>query len=128
MRMLHSRRSWRGDVFTLQWLAGAAQTYNHLKAKAEASLKARAAKRKKKSSKDEGLFKQIHKAIELLRSNPKHPGLQTHEYSAIENPYDKKQKVFEAYAQNQTSAAYRIFWCYGPRPGEISIVAITPHP
>jgi hypothetical protein len=66
-----------------------------------------------KSRKPEGLFKQVHQTIDLLRSNPKHPGLQTHEYTSIENPYDKKQKVFEAYAQNRTPGAYRVFWCYG---------------
>lgn len=115
-------------MFTLKWLAVAAATYADLKAKAEASLKARTGKGKKKSTKDEGLFKQVHKAIELLRGNPKHPGLQTHEYSAIENPYDNKQKVFEAYAQNQTPGAYRVFWCYGPGKNEITIIGITPHP
>lgn len=115
-------------MYTLRWLRTAAETYDELKAKAEASLQNRAKAGKKKSTNDEGLFKQIHKAISLLRSNPKHPGLQTHEYAAIENPYDKKQKVFEAYAQNQTPGAYRVFWCYGPGKNEITINAITPHP
>jgi hypothetical protein len=36
--------------------------------------------------------------------------------------------MFEAYAQNDTPGAYRIMWCYGPGKGEITIVAITPHP
>jgi hypothetical protein len=38
--------------------------------------------------------------------------------------------VFEAYAQNRTPGAYRIFWCYGPDKdkGDITITAITPHP
>ena len=39
-----------------------------------------------------------------------------------------KQPVFEACAQNQTPGAFRVFWCYGPRKGDISIIAITPHP
>jgi hypothetical protein len=54
--------------------------------------------------------------------------LQTHPYSSIANPYDPKQKVFEAYAQNQTPGAYRVFWCCGPGNGELTIIAITPHP
>jgi hypothetical protein len=112
------------EVFTLE----AQATYNELRAKAAASLEARKKKKKSKSSPDEGLFKQILKTVELLKGNPKHPGLQTHEYDSIENPYDKKKKVFEAYAQNKTPGAYRIFWCYGPGKKEITIIAITPHP
>lgn len=115
-------------MFTLKWLSTAAATYDALKAKASASLKSRLLAGKKKSRKDEGLFKQVHKTLDLLRTNPRHPGLQTHEYDSIENPYDKKQKVFEAYAQNQTPGAYRVFWCYGPGKHEITIIAITPHP
>ena len=30
--------------------------------------------------------------------------------------------------QNRTPGALRIFWCYGPKQGEITIFAITPHP
>jgi hypothetical protein len=36
--------------------------------------------------------------------------------------------VFESYVQNRTPGAYRVFWCYGPEQGQITIVAITPHP
>jgi hypothetical protein len=38
------------------------------------------------------------------------------------------EEVFEAYAENNTSCAYRIFWHYGPSKNEMTIVAITPHP
>lgn len=31
-------------------------------------------------------------------------------------------------AQNKTPGADRIFWCYGPEKGEMTIIAITPHP
>jgi len=37
-------------------------------------------------------------------------------------------QVFEAYAENQTPAAFRVFWYYGPSARELTIVAITPHP
>jgi hypothetical protein len=114
--------------FTLKWTKAADETYKELKAEAEGILKGRSAKGKTKASKKEGLFKQVHKTVNLLRANPKHPGLQTHEYTSIENPFDKKQKVFEAYAQNKTPGAYRVFWCYGPGKNEITIIAITPHP
>ncbi|MBP9853897.1 MAG: hypothetical protein KBD53_03415 [Candidatus Omnitrophica bacterium] len=71
---------------------------------------------------------QVKKSLGYLQNNPKHPSLNTHSYSAIENPYDSKEKVFEAYAQNKTPSAYRIFWCYGPGKENITIIAITPHP
>jgi len=38
------------------------------------------------------------------------------------------EKVFEAYAEQKTPAAYRVFWFYGPSRGKITIFAITPHP
>jgi len=38
------------------------------------------------------------------------------------------EKVFEAYVQNKTPGAYRLFWCYGPDKGQITLIAITPHP
>jgi hypothetical protein len=84
--------------------------------------------RKAKAARAEGLFTHIEKCVRLLLENPRHPGLNTHEYDSIEHPYDKKSKVFEAYVQNQTPGAYRLFWCYGPQKGEITIIAITPHP
>ncbi len=115
-------------MFTLVWTPEAKAAYDELKAQAEASLVARRKKEKAKSSKDEGLFKQIHKTLTLLTSNPKHPGLQTHEYRTLPHPYAEKQKVFEAYAQNQTPGAYRVFWCYGPGKQQITIIAVTPHP
>jgi hypothetical protein len=83
---------------------------------------------KLKSSREEGLFKQVEKCVRLLRTDPRHPGLRTREYSSIENPFDSRQMVFEAYAQNRTPGAYRVFWCYGPGDREITIIAITPHP
>jgi hypothetical protein len=35
-------------------------------------------------------------------------------------------KLFEAYAEDRTAAAYRIFWCY--ERDQMGIVAITEHP
>jgi hypothetical protein len=61
-----------------------------------------------------------------METNLKHPSLQTHEYVSLKGP--KGQKVFEAYAEQNTPAAYRIFWCYGPGRGELTILSITPHP
>ena len=80
------------------------------------------------SSADKGLVKQIKKSLGYLALNPKHPSLKTHAYDSISHPYDPKQKVFEAYAQNNTPSAYRLFWCYGPDKKQITILAVTPHP
>jgi len=58
---------------------------------------------------DKGLFKRykaVKKAILLLAKNPRHPGLQTHEFTSLKGP--KGEKVFEAYAEQRTPAAYRI--------------------
>lgn len=114
--------------FTLVWLEGAADTFGELEAAARKSLDTRTKSKKAKASRHEGLFKQVVKCVELLQANPRHPGLATHEYDSIENPYDSRAKVFEAYAQNRTPGAYRVFWCYGPGTGEITVIAITPHP
>jgi hypothetical protein len=114
--------------YRLRWTDTAEQTFNQLQAAAEQAQRTRQKAKKKKSSKQEGLFKQVAKAVEHLASNPRHPGLATHEYHSLENPYDPGEKVFEAYAQQHTPGAYRIFWCYGPDRKEITILAITPHP
>jgi hypothetical protein len=80
-----------------------------------------------KSSKQEGLYKQVIKTLQLLSNNPKHPGLRTHEFHSLMHPHRAHEKVFEAYVQNHTPGAYRIFWCYGPKKQEIAIITITPH-
>lgn len=71
-------------------------------------------------------FKAVRKALGYLETNPRHPGLNTHKYNAIEGP--NSEEVFEAYAENRTPAAYRIFWYYGPGKNTITILAITSHP
>ena len=71
-------------------------------------------------------FKAVSKALKFLQENPRHPNLQTHEFSSFKGP--RGEKVFEAYAEQDTPAAYRIFFFYGKQRGEIVIVAITSHP
>lgn len=114
--------------FALVWLEGAEDTFRELEAAAQKSLDNRQRYKKSKASRQEGIFKQIVKCVLLLQENPRHPGLNTHPYDSIENPYDAETKVFEAYVQNRTPGAYRVFWCYGPQKSEITIIAITPHP
>jgi len=79
------------------------------------------------------LLDQVRKAIGYLELDPHHPGLHTHEFTSMSGA--NGEKIFEAYAQNSTPGAYRIFWHYGPdeirgkkRTPVITIIAITPHP
>jgi len=75
---------------------------------------------------DKTRYKAVKKTIKFLARNPRHPSLQTHPFMSLNGP--NGERVFEAYAQQKTPAAYRVFWFYGPRRGTITIFAITPHP
>lgn len=70
--------------------------------------------------------KAVRKALDFLAANPRHPSLNTHEWHSQKCPHGGK--MFEAYAENNTAGAYRIFWCYSPTPSRITVIAITPHP
>lgn len=96
--------------FELEWTDEAKATYIRLKS--DASQKKR--------------YKAIQKTIRLVAENPRHPSLQTHQYFSLKGP--NGEKVFEAYAEQKTPAAYRVFWFYGPSRGKITIFAIVPHP
>jgi hypothetical protein len=97
-------------LFELEWTKEAEETYNLLKG--DASQKKR--------------YKAVKKTIQFLAKNPRHNSLQTHEYLSLKGP--NGGKVFEAYAEQNTPAAYRVFWYYGPARGLITIFAITSHP
>lgn len=71
-------------------------------------------------------LKAVKKALGYLETNPRHPGLNTHKYSTLVGRHG--EEIFEAYAENNTPGAYRIFWHYGPEKQQITIIAITPHP
>lgn len=95
---------------------------------AEAQLHELAASPSKKS-----LYKQVLKTLGLLELNTRHPGLHTHEYHSLTGA--RGERLWEAYAQNDTPGAYRVFFHYGPdeglgrmRAAILTIVTITPHP
>lgn len=71
-------------------------------------------------------LKAVRKALGYLQNNPRHPSLNTHKFSSL--PSVNGKEIFEAYTENNTPVAYRIFWHYGPKKNEITIIAITPHP
>ena len=75
---------------------------------------------------DPSKLKKVHKTFGLLQTNPKHPSLQTHEYRSLKGP--NGEKIFEAYVENNTPAAFRVFWYYGTGRETITVVAVTSHP
>ncbi len=88
---------------------------------------AKEALKKLKHSPDlEKRYKAVKKALNFLSQNPKHPGLQTHKFFSLQGPGG--EDVFEAYAEQNTPAAYRIFFFYGPGKKEITVFTITSHP
>lgn len=97
-------------MFELEWTKEAEETCNLLKD--DASQKKR--------------YNAVKKTIKFLATNPRHNSLQTHEFLSLKGP--NGEKVFEAYAEQKTPAAYRVFWYYGPSRGIITIIAITSHP
>ncbi len=70
-------------------------------------------------------IKAVEKTLNFLE-HPRHPRLQTHEFISLRGPHG--EKVFEAYAQQNTPAVYRVFWYYGPHRQQITVIAITAHP
>jgi hypothetical protein len=97
-------------LFELEWLPEAERAYGILKN--DAALEKR--------------YKAVKETLKFLAMNPRHPSLQTHEYVSLKGL--NGEKVFEAYAQHKTPAAYRVFWYYGPGRHVITVFAITSHP
>jgi hypothetical protein len=105
-------------LFVLYWTDSAKESYNFLK----------------NHPSEKKQYKAVKKCIQLLAANPRHPGLHTHEFKSLKGPDGRK--IFEAYAQQNTPGAYRVFWFYGPdetgkdkkRIPVITILAIVPHP
>ena len=80
----------------------------------------------KATNKEKSQYKKIGKALTYLAADPRHPGLNTHEIHALSIRYGIK--VWESYLENSKPSAGRIFWVYGPKRGDITIIAIEPHP
>ncbi len=70
--------------------------------------------------------RKVLKCLGLLEMDPKYPGLNSHRYADYDDVFG--EKIWESYVENHTPGAYRVFWHYGPEDGEITILAITPHP
>lgn len=75
---------------------------------------------------DQKKYKKVLKTLGLMQTNMRHPGLKTHKYNSLYSP--EGEDIFEAYVENRTPGAFRVFWYYGPDKNVITILAITPHP
>ena len=75
---------------------------------------------------DQKKYKKVLKTLGLMQTNMRHPGLKTHKYNSLYGL--EGEDVFEAYVENRTPGAFRVFWYYGPDKNVITILAITPHP
>lgn len=85
-------------------------------------------KRKKSgdlNSDEKELFNRFGKAIQILSSNPRHPGFKTHEIDELSKKYGIK--IWQSYL-DQGKVARRFYWAYGPERKEITILGIEPHP
>lgn len=72
-------------------------------------------------------YKAVAKTLRFINNRElQHNSLQTHKYHSKSGA--NAEKILQSYAQNNTPGAYRVFWHFGPEKGEITIVAITPHP
>lgn len=79
------------------------------------------------SNKEEAkTYKLLCKTLSQLSSDPRYPGLHTHEIDELTARY--KVKVFQSYCENKNPRAMRIYWVYGPKKDYITILAVEPHP
>ena len=97
-------------MFELEWTDEAKAIYDLLKANPSEKIR----------------YNSVRKTLQYLGKNPRHNSLQTHPFLSLEGP--NGEKVFEAYAQQKTPAAYRVFWYYGSKRGTIIVLTITAHP
>jgi hypothetical protein len=75
---------------------------------------------------EEMFFKKWVKALGYLSANPRHNSLASHEIDDLTRKHGIK--IFQSYLESKTPAAGRMFWAYGPDKGDITILAIEPHP
>ena len=97
-------------MFELKWTDEAKAIYDLLKANPSEKIR----------------YNSVRKTLQYLGKNPRHNSLQTHPFLSLEGP--NGEKVFEAYAQQKTPAAYRVFWYYVSKRGTIIVLTITAHP
>ena len=78
------------------------------------------------SKRDIQLYTKLGKALYLLSVNLRHPRLHSHDIPPLTARYGCK--VWEAYIENNTPAAGRLFWIYDPGKSQITVIGLEPHP
>lgn len=71
-------------------------------------------------------YKKLGKTFALIAANPRYPSLETHEIDALSKRYG--MRIWQSYVENNTPAAGRVFWVYGPNQSDITIIGVEPHP
>lgn len=71
-------------------------------------------------------LKKVRKVLGQLQLDPRYPALNSHKYGSLKGV--NGEEVWDSYVENNVSAAWRIFWHYGPAANVITVVSITPHP
>jgi hypothetical protein len=72
------------------------------------------------------LYRKVLKVIQFLETNPFHNSLHSHEIEPLSRKFGSK--VFQSYLENNKPAAGRLYWAYGPKKGQITIIGLEPHP
>ncbi len=77
-------------------------------------------------ARDAARLRKVENALARLQANPRHPGLNTHRYQSKSGP--NGEPVWEAYVENQTPGAWRIWFWHGTDRETITVLTIGPHP
>ena len=75
---------------------------------------------------EEKFFNKLVKVLGYLSADPRHNSLSSHEIGDLSRKHGLK--IFQSYLENNTPGAGRVFWTYGPDKGDITILAVEPHP
>lgn len=62
----------------------------------------------------------------IAEHGPKYPSLRSHKYQSIKGPGG--EDIWESYVENRTAGAWRVWWMYGPKTNEITLIMLGKHP
>lgn len=69
----------------------------------------------------------VARTLANLADNPNHPSLNSHHYETTVFADVTDAVIWESYVENNIPRAWRIWWCYGPGRGEITVLRVGPH-
>jgi len=70
--------------------------------------------------------KKIAKCLGQMEQDVHYRALQSHRYESFDAAYS--EKIWESYVEQGTPGAWRIWWHFGPEPGQVTVVDLGPHP